>query len=120
VKTDLTEAPLAPALALMQMEISREDFLYLIERLKPERKLLSYQNKETRIGFDGTQASLEVNDVKVSRPAKGQWKGYVLIPYGQLMAFLKVKPASKIVSLTYDKGRVGIDTTRLPAKWVAL
>ena len=120
MKTDLAGTPLEPSSELMKMEMNREDFLYLIERLKPERNLFWYQKKETRIGFDGSQASLEVNDVKVSRPAKGLWQGYVLVPYGQLMAFLKVKPASKLVVFTYDKQRVGIDTMRLPAKWVAL
>ena len=120
MKAELAAAISEPTLPRMWMETCKEDFLYLIERLKPERYLDWYQKKETRIGFDAGEVSFEVNGVQVRRPAKGEWTGYVLVPYGLLMPFLKVKPASKVIAFTYENQRVGIDTKRMAARWIAI
>ena len=80
MKAELAAAISEPTLPRMWMETGKDDFLYMIEQLKPERNLYWYQKKETRIGFDAGEVSFEVNDVQVRRPAKGKWAGCVLVP----------------------------------------
>lgn len=91
MKTEIAGAILEPTLPRIWMETDKDNFLYLIERLKSERNLYWYQKKETRICLDAGEASFEVNGVQVRRPAKDEWAGCVLVPYRLLMPFLRVK-----------------------------
>lgn len=100
------------------IELSRDDFLEAIKRLKPGRMLKSYQAKELQIGLDGEEAIFCIEGAITRRPARGAWNGFACISYGLLLPYLKVKPETERVRIVFDQGRLKIGTARFPAGWV--
>ncbi len=100
------------------IELSRDDFLEAIKRLKPGRMLKSYQTKELQIGLDGEEAIFCIEGATPRRPAQGSWHGFACISYGLLLPYLKVKPEAERVRLVFDQGRLKIGTARFQARWI--
>jgi len=101
------------------IQLSREDFVDGIKRLKPGRMLKSFLLRELQIGFIDGEVIFAVEGASTSRPAKGQWDGFVCLAYGMLFPYLKVKPDSDPVRLTFDAGRLKIGTTSFNARWIS-
>ena len=101
------------------IQLSREDFVDAIKRLKPGRMLKSFLLRELQIGFIDGEVIFAVEGASTRRPAKGQWDGFACLAYGMLFPYLKVKPDSDPVRLTFDAGRLKIGTTRINARWIS-
>lgn len=100
------------------LEISRDDFLDALKRLKPGRMLKAYLSKELQLGLFQGEAVFCLEGAQTRRPARGSWNGFVCLPYGMLLPFLKIKPETDTVRLTYIGGRLCIGTTRFKAQWI--
>jgi len=100
------------------LEISTDDFLDAIKRLKPGRMLKSYMTKELQIGFLKDEAVLCIEGAQTRRPARGKWNGFVCISYGMMIPYLKVKPETETVRLTFKDGRLSIGITRFKVQWI--
>ncbi len=100
------------------LEIDRKDFLDALKRLKPGRMLKSFLTKELQIGFLKNEAVFCIEGAQTRRPAKGQWNGFVCLPYGLLLPYLKVKPDTAVIRLTYLGGRLSLGVSRYKAKWI--
>lgn len=53
------------------IELSRDDFLEAIKRLKPGRMLKSFQAKELHIGFDNGETIFCLEGATTRRPVRG-------------------------------------------------
>lgn len=100
------------------MEVSRDDFLGAIKRLKPARMLKSFAFKELQIGLVKEEAIFCIEGATTRRPASGVWNGFACVSYGMLLPFLKVKPEGDRVRLVFDQGRLRIGSTRYQARWI--
>jgi len=100
------------------IELSRDDFLEAIKRLKPGRMLKSYHAKELQIGLDNGEAIFCIEGAITRRSAQGAWNGFACISYGMLLPYLKVKPETERVRLVFDQGRLKIGTARFQARWI--
>jgi hypothetical protein len=100
------------------LEISTDDFLDAIKRLKPGRMLKSYMTKELQIGFLKDEAVFCIEGAQTRRPARGKWNGFVCISYGMMIPYLKVKPETETVRLTFKDGRLSIGITRFKVQWI--
>lgn len=100
------------------LDITRDDFLSAIKRLKPGRMLKSYQSKELQIGFLDGEAVFCIEGAQTRRPSQGEWKGFACVPFGLVLPFLKVPPMTDTVRLSFEDGRLRIGTVRYTAKWI--
>ncbi len=100
------------------IELSRDDFLDAIKRLKPGRMLKSFALKELQIGLVKEEAVFCIEGATTRRPASGVWNGFACVSYGMLLPYLKVKPEVDRVRLELDQGRLRIGTTRFPSRWI--
>jgi hypothetical protein len=100
------------------LEISTDDFLDAIKRLKPGRMLKSYMAKELQIGFLKDEAVFCIEGAQTRRPARGHWNGFVCISYGMMIPYLKVKPETENLRLTFKDGRLSIGFTRFKVQWI--
>lgn len=100
------------------LEISTDDFLDAIKRLKPGRMIKSYMTKELQIGFLKDEAVFCIEGAQTRRPARGKWNGFVCISYGMMIPYLKVKPETETVRLTFKDGRLSIGITRFKVQWI--
>lgn len=101
------------------LELSREDFLSALRRLKPRRMLKSLLSKELQIAFIEGEAVFCVEGAQTRRPAQGQWSGFACLAFGQIYPFLKIQPQGRTVRITLEGGCVCIETMRLKARWTA-
>ena len=104
----------------MWLELSRDDFLDAIRRLQPARMLKSYLNKELQIGWHEGQAMFSVEGAHNFHQARGQWTGFVCVPFAMVLPYLKVPPVSDPVRLVFEDGVLQIGTTRIKARRVAI
>jgi hypothetical protein len=100
------------------LELTREDFLSALKRLKPGRMLKSYLTKELQIGLLNGEAVFCIEGAQTRRPATGQWTGFACVSYGLLLPFLKVPPDADPVRITFDDGRLRIGTVRFSSRWI--
>ncbi len=100
------------------MELTRDDFLDAIKRLKPARMPKSYALKELQIGLVKEEAIFCIEGATTQRPASGVWNGFACVSYGMLLPFLKFKPEGDRVRLVFDQGRLKIGSTRFQARWI--
>lgn len=100
------------------IELSRDDFLDAIKRLKPDRMLKSYRDKELQIGLEGGEVIFCIDGATTRHPASGNWNGIACIAYGMLLTYLRVKPLTEHVHLVFDQGRLKIGTARFNARWI--
>lgn len=100
------------------MEISRDDFLDAIKRLKPGRMLKSFSLKELQIGLVNEEAIFCIEGATTRRPASGVWNGFACVSYGMLLPYLKVKPEGDPVRLGFDQGRLRIGPARFQSRWI--
>ncbi len=99
------------------IEISRDEFLDAILRLKPSRMLKSYLSKDLEISYSAGAACFNVNGAKVVQPAKGEWEGIVSVKYSYGLNFTKIKPINDPVRFEFENQILKIESARIPAKW---
>lgn len=100
------------------IELSRDDFLGAIKRLKPQRMLKSFAHKEMQIGLFKEEAIFCIEGATTRRSASGVWDGFACVSYGLLLPFLKIKPAGDRVRLEFDQERLRIGSTRFQSRWI--
>lgn len=100
------------------IELSRNDFLDAIKQIKPGRMLKSFLLRELQIGLVNGEAIFAVEGASTRRPAQGCWNGFACLAYGMLYPYIKVRPDTDPVRLTFENGRLKIGTTRFQARWI--
>ena len=99
------------------IELSRDDFLSAIKRLRPERMGKRYLAKTLEIGLQGEEATFSVEGALTKRPAKGHWEGLVCVQFELMNSFLRVRPPNDVVRLSFDGQRLSLGSSRFPATW---
>ncbi len=100
------------------IELSRDDFVDAIRRLKPGRMLKSYERKELQIGLVVGEALFCIDGAITRRPASGVWNGFACVSYGLLLPYLKVKPEGDRVRLEFNQERLRIGSARFQSRWI--
>ena len=98
--------------------MSRDDFLAAITRLRPERMGKRYLAKTLEIGLHGEEATFSVEGAVTRRAAKGLWKGLVCVQFEYMNSFLRVRPPSDVVRLSFDGKRLCLGSSRFQATWI--
>jgi hypothetical protein len=100
------------------LELTRDDFLSALKKLKPGRMLKSYLGRELQIGLLNNEGVFCIDGAQTRRPAHGDWSGFVCVTYGMLLPFLKVPPDADPLRITFEGGRLRIGTMRMAARWI--
>jgi hypothetical protein len=99
------------------IELSRDDFLAAIKRLRPERMGKRFLAKTLEIGFRGDEATFGIEGAVTRRAATGLWEGLVCVQFEYLNSFVRVRPPNEVVRLSFDGDRLCIGSSRFPATW---
>jgi hypothetical protein len=97
------------------IEMSRDDFLSAIRRLRPERMGKRFLSKTLEIGLQGEEATFSVEGAVTKRAAKGNWEGLVCVQFELMNSFLRVRPPNDVVRLSFDGQRLSLGSSRFPA-----
>ena len=73
---------------------------------------------ELQIGMDSMAAVFCVEGVETRCPARGDWQGFVRIPYRLIHPLVKVPPTTNPVRLAFSDGRLRIASMSFAADWV--
>ncbi|MEN9418755.1 MAG: hypothetical protein RI988_2375 [Pseudomonadota bacterium] len=100
------------------IELSRDDILSAIKRLRPERMGKRHLAKTLEMWLEGEEVIFGVEGAFTRRPARGQWKGVVCVRFELMNSFLRVRPKTEAVRLSFDGQRLAIGTSRFAASWI--
>lgn len=101
------------------LELSREDFLCALARLKPPRMSQAYLRKELQLGLVDGEAVFSMEGAEHRQPAVGSWNGLACMTYGMLYPYLEIKPASERVRLIFEDNKLRLGTRRFNATWIS-
>ncbi len=100
------------------LDLSCADFLAAIKALKPPRMPKTHALKELQIGLVKGEAIFCMEGAQTRCPAIGEWNGFVCLPYGMLLPYLKLKPPGERVRLSLENDRLRIGANKLSATWI--
>ena len=92
--------------------------LSTFRRLRPGRATKKDLASELQIGMDSMAAVFCVEGVETRCPARGDWQGFVRIPYRFIHPLVKVPPTTNPVRLAFADGRLRIASMTFAAHWV--
>lgn len=99
------------------MELARDDFVDALKMLSPGRMLKSRLAQELQIGLVNGEAVFCIEGAITRCPACGDWNGFVSLAYGSVAPYIRVRPSSDPVRLTFEGQRLKLEQSRFPARW---
>ena len=109
---------MADAATHQWLEVSCNDLLSAIKRLRPERMGKRHLAKTLEVWLDGNEVTFGVEGAFTRRPGRGEWKGVVCVRFELMNSFLRVRPKTETVRLSFDGQRLSLGTSRFAATWL--
>jgi hypothetical protein len=112
-----------------QILIATKDFLLALERLQPQisvgkktKKMKTIvDSQDAYISFENDNAVFATNLIKTFSPViSANWEGSAIINFRTLLTFLKAIPVKDEIVISYEDGKIKIDTLKLSAKFTHL
>ena len=109
-----------------QIIVTTKDFLAAIERLqsqvsvgkKTKKMKAIIDSQDAYISFENGNAVFATNLIKTYSPIiSATWEGSAIVNFRSLSTFLKAVPVKDEISISYEDGKVKIDTLKLSAKF---
>jgi hypothetical protein len=109
-----------------QITIATKDFLGALERLqsqasvgkKTKKMKAIVDSQDAYISFECDKAVFATNLIKTYSPViSAKWEGSAIINFRSLSTFLKAIPVKDEILISYEDGKIKIDTLKLSAKF---
>jgi hypothetical protein len=99
------------------IELKRNDFLTVIQSIKPTVRIKSAPARELQIGLVDGKLVFSVEGASASAPATGHWPGLASLRLAYFLTFLVAKPTERLVRIAFADEKVSVSSARFPAQW---
>ncbi len=100
------------------IKITTEEFLYAIARLSPVHNKKLPRSEVVDIGLHQGSVIFSTAGSKMRCVAiEANWPGYASVKKAILFSFLKVRPTTDILEISYENGRLTIERFGVAALW---